>query len=191
MDELLSFIENGGGGGTAATPRGSRKKKGKQSRRLSPSQVSGALLPSGAGRSPVRALWKARIDYAWPLHHQAHQTFQSSPEVTQCSVHARLTECRPGVDLAAIWPTNVVVHCRTLSTTVAHPCPARSTAPACEAVRVQSHLQCQTGLMMWTLLHPLPLQWPGSLLAPAMRRAPALVESREKMQPAASPRAKR
>jgi len=37
VDELLSFIENGGGS-TSATPRG-KKKKGKQSRKLSPSEV--------------------------------------------------------------------------------------------------------------------------------------------------------
>ncbi len=43
VDELLSFIENdSGGGSTAATPRGSKKKKGKQSRKPSPSQVYAA-----------------------------------------------------------------------------------------------------------------------------------------------------
>ena len=39
VDELLSFIENP----SSSTPRGSKKKKGKQGRKLSPSAVCTAL----------------------------------------------------------------------------------------------------------------------------------------------------
>ena len=60
VDELLSFIEDGGGR-AGATPRGSKKKKGKQSRKVLPLQVkaraSADLLWVSTAANSVEQTW--------------------------------------------------------------------------------------------------------------------------------------
>ncbi|CAL5221830.1 g4088 [Coccomyxa viridis] len=87
VDELLSFIENDGAASTSTTPRGSKKKKGKQSRKLSPSQDaqhnSSTPVPSAQHSASMQGRQNAVPPPAFDQHHSLYPSSSSSVPVAR------------------------------------------------------------------------------------------------------------